>query len=165
MKKKKVHYINTQSLHISWFHKQEAMAASQLFQVGEKTCHSHTKPIWDTWYQDKIFTVGRNLILKRSPKLGCHCKVGQISQTYKNGLTIYPRTDSQDFAGVLQARNTTAACFPLNLGTFKGQKVQKQVGNEGEEQLSALFLKLRKLLFWVVDTYQFLFYPNWLLIL
>lgn len=60
---------------------------------------------------------------------------------------------------LLQAGNTTAACFPLNLGTSKGHKVQKQVGNE-EQQLSTLFLKLRKLLVWVVDADQFLFYPN-----
>lgn len=141
------------------------MAASQLLQVGRKTCHSHTKPIQDTWYQNKIFTVGRNLIPKRYPKLGCHSKVGQISQIYKNDLTIYPGTDSQDFAGVLQARNATAACFSLNLGTSKGHKVQKQVVNEGEEWLSTLFLKLRKLLVWMVNAYQFLFYPNWSLIL
>lgn len=69
-------------------------------------------------------------------------------------------------AVLLQARNTTAACFPLNLVTSnKGHEVQKQVGNEGEEQLSTLVLKLRKLLVWAVDADQFLFYPNQLLIL
>lgn len=43
--------------------------------------------------------------------------------------------------------------------------MQKQAGNEGEEQLSALLLKLRKLLVWVVNADQFLLYPNLMLVL
>lgn len=62
---------------------------------------------------------------------------------------------------LLQAGNKTAACFSLNSGTSnKGHKLEKQMGNEEEEQLSTLFLKLWKLLIWVVDAEQFLFHPN-----
>lgn len=45
-------------------------------------------------------------------------------------------------AVLLQARNTTAACFPLNLGTSNKGQSAKASGYEGEEQLSTLFLKL-----------------------
>lgn len=62
---------------------------------------------------------------------------------------------------LFQARNITAACFPLNLGASNNShKEQKQVDNEGEGQPSTLVLKLRKLLIWVVDADQFLVYPN-----
>lgn len=39
------------------------------------------------------------------------------------------------------------------------------MGNEGDEQLSTLLLKLRKHLFWVVNVDQFLLYPTLMLIL
>lgn len=60
-------------------------------------------------------------------------------------------------AVLLQAWNTAAVCFLLNLGTSnKGHEIQKQVGSEGEQLLIILPLKLRKLLVWVVDGDQYL---------
>lgn len=97
--KREVRSLNIQSFSVPCLHLQEAMAASQLL-VWEETrrTQSHDESIWDTWYQNKIFTVGRNATLKRPPQPGCQSKVGQLSQAHPNKLTVRPRTGSQDSA-------------------------------------------------------------------
>lgn len=80
----------------SWTHYMRPLSSSR--GTSLETLLTATLSQFRTCCQNEIFTVGRNFILKKFPELGCQPEVSQLSQVYKNELTIHPRTVSQDFA-------------------------------------------------------------------